>query len=113
MFDANVCIETRGAPSRSRRGACVALLTLETAAQVMPHVGPISLIAVPGVEGDAAQAKRFCDFVHEADAHGVDLQLASNGGGVRWSWNPGPEFGGRPERFDPAEHTMFCCSRNP
>jgi hypothetical protein len=32
-----------------------------------------------GIEGSADDAARFCDFVHEAAAHGIEIELFNNG----------------------------------
>ena len=47
------------------------------AAYIAPHAGNTALISIPGVEGSAADDAKFCDFIHEAEAAGIDVQLLS------------------------------------
>ena len=47
------------------------------AAYIAPHAGNTALISIPGVEGSAADDAKFCDFIHEAEAVGIDVQLLS------------------------------------
>lgn len=56
-------------------------------AYVCPHCSNIDLIPIPGIEGSAAVAKMFCDFILLADAQGLDLMLDSNGWGNRRTWD--------------------------
>jgi len=44
---------------------------------IAPHAGTTALISIPGVEGSAADDAKFCDFIHEAEQVGVEVQLLS------------------------------------
>ena len=44
-------------------------------AWIAPHATSVDLIEVPGVEGSHADDVAFCDFIREADAVGIDVQL--------------------------------------
>lgn len=43
-----------------------------------PHAGNPVLISIPGVEGSPADDVKFCDFIHDADAKGIHVQLLSS-----------------------------------
>lgn len=42
---------------------------------IAPHATNVDLIEIPGVEGSHADDVAFCDFIQEADAQGLDVQL--------------------------------------
>ena len=44
---------------------------------IAPHAGNTALISIPGAEGSALDDAKFCDFIHEAEAVGIDVQLLS------------------------------------
>ena len=45
---------------------------------IAPHAGNRALISIPGKEGSAADDVKFCDFIHQAGAKGIDVQLLSD-----------------------------------
>ena len=56
-------------------------------AYVCPHCGSYDLIPIPGVEGSAADAALFCEFVNQADAQEMDIELYTNGWTDRAYWD--------------------------
>ena len=56
-------------------------------AYVCPHCGPDDLIPIPGVEGNASDAALFCEFVTQADAQEMDIELYTNGWTQRAYWD--------------------------
>ena len=42
---------------------------------IAAHASNVALIPVPGIEGSAAAAQEFCQFIHQAEAHGISIEL--------------------------------------
>jgi hypothetical protein len=45
---------------------------------IAPHAGSTALISIPGKEGSVSNDIKFCDFIHQAEEEGIDVQLLSD-----------------------------------